>query len=219
MSQQVTSLENYYSARASEYEITSSYACRENAARMGPLKARHQLALEGHDVLEVACGPGYWTEAVAVTSRSIVATDRDPTLVSMVRNRLAANINVRCEVADAYTLDGIRGPFTAAFANFWWSHIPKSRIATFLTTLHSRLEPGSLVMLMDDLPYFSDKRRYDEEGNLLEERVLTNGDAFEIIKNFPTESELLRALEGRADSIIYRQFSADNVWSIRYQIK
>jgi SAM-dependent methyltransferase len=210
----------YYAARAGEYEAYVSYARPIYAAVMAPIRARYQLALEGHDVLEIACGPGYWTEAVALTANSILATDLDPVLVATVRSKLSRLGNVRCQVADAYTLTDIAGRFTAAFAQFWWSHIPAAKVRSFLTTLHSRLEPGALVMFLDSLPYRHPRgRRLDGAGDLLEKRVLSSGATHEIIKNFPTESEILAALAGIADSVVYKQFRADGYWSVTYRTK
>jgi SAM-dependent methyltransferase len=220
VSQHIATVERYYAARAREYEITSSYSRPTKAALLAPIRARYQFALEGHDVLEVACGPGYWTEAVALTARSVFATDRDPNLVSMARRRLAGAAHVRCDVADAYSLNGVPGPFTAAFANFWWSHISIPKLNHFLAALHSKLLPGALVMFMDETCYYSGhNRRLDGEGNLLEERILQNGDKFEIIKNFPDESEIASALNAFGDQVVYKKFAADGYWTVSYRTR
>jgi len=210
----------YYSARAEEYDVTASYLLPKHAVAIAPIKARYQLALQGHDVLEIACGPGYWTEAVALTARTVLATDLDPALVSKVKRRLLGVGNVQCQVADAYTLDGVSGPFTAAFSQFWWSHVPMSKLRLFLNTLHSKLKPGALVMFLDDLPYdHSGGRRVDEAGDLLEERVLRNGDKFEIIKNFPSESDINDTLAGSSEQVSYKQFRAFGYWTLSYRTR
>jgi len=220
MSNHIMTVEKYYAARASEYESTARYTRPENATLAAALKARYQLALEGHDVLELASGPGYWTEAVALTAHSILATDRDPFLVSMVRTRLSEATNVQCTVADAYRLEDLGGPFSAAFANFWWSHIPRKRLSSFLTQFHRILAPRALVMFMDDLPYYHRSTRHlNDDGDLLEERTLQNGETFEIIKNFPTSLEILTILSEHADDVVYKQFAADGYWTVRYRTR
>lgn len=212
--------EEYYAARAREYEGTTAYVKPSSAAVTAAIRARYQLELEGHDVLELACGPGYWTEAVSLTARSILATDRDPNLVSMVRERLVDKANVRCQVADAYTLTGVVGPFTAAFANFWWSHIPRADLQGFLATLHARLSPGALVMFMDDLRYYhGGERTVDADGNVIEERRLRNGTPYRIIKNFPSQAEVIGALGGCAEQIDYRPFAALGYWIVSYRTR
>jgi protein-L-isoaspartate O-methyltransferase len=218
MSKYIAEVETYYSARAMEYERTTGYTTPKEAALAAQMRARLQLALENSDVLQMACGPGYWTEVVALTARSILATDLDPTLISMVRQRLAGSANVRCQVADAYTLDSVSGSFNAAFANFWWSHMPKTRIREFLHVLHSKLAPGSLVMFMDDLLYYHPRpRAIDDEGNVLEERAILDGTRFQIIKNFPTKLEILSLLQGRATSIQHKEFIAEGYWTLSYR--
>jgi SAM-dependent methyltransferase len=210
----------YYSARAEEYESTVSYVREKCAATTARIIARYRLELEDKDVLEIACGPGFWTEAVALTARSITATDQDPSLVSMTAARLAGHCGVRCLAADAYDLRNVTGGFTAAFANFWWSHIPRGRLSAFLATLHSKLLPGSIVLFIDDLPYhWRGARRTTPDGDLLEERALKNGTTFEILKNFPTEREIHRLLEGSASDAAYRAFPDQGYWLLRYRTK
>jgi SAM-dependent methyltransferase len=212
----VSEQEAYYSERASEYEDSVGYGKPSYAAVMAPIRARYQLALRGHDVLELACGPGYWTDAVSLTARTVLATDLDTELVKMVRERFASRPNVSTQSANAYELETITGNFTAAFAQYFWSHVPKAKLRTFLKTLHSKLVPGALVMFLDNLPYFSN-RRMDEAGDLLEERFLRNGTRYEVIKNFPTESEILGVLSGISEQVIYKQFRSEDYWTLSYR--
>ena len=91
-------------------------------------------------------------------------------------------------MADGYTLDGITGVYSAAFAADWWSHMPKSKIPEFLRAVCSRLLHGSRVIIVDMLParnltYLGTYR--DEEGNLIHPRKLPTGEEFEVVKNFP----------------------------------
>ena len=211
-------VEKYYGARAGEYDATVKYWNPRAAAGVEDIKSRYRAALKGQDVLEIACGTGFWTEVAVSTAHSVVATDRDPTLVSIVRHKLSSAANLRCQVADAYALETVTGPFTAAFAQFWWSHIPKSKIRSFLAVLHTKLSRGALVLFSDDWPYKHEgTRRFDAAGNLLEDRLLRNGDRFEIIKNFPTEFELRTVLKGFADELTYVQCPAYGYWMLSYR--
>jgi SAM-dependent methyltransferase len=210
--------QQYYSARAGEYESTVSYVRSKCIATTSRLIARYRLELEDKDVLEIACGPGFWSEAVALTARSITATDQDASLVAMTAARLSGREGVRCLTADAYDLGDVGGPFTAAFANFWWSHVPRARLPAFLATLHGKLLPGAVVLFVDDLPYhWRGARRTTPEGDLLEERALKNGETFEIIKNFPTEREIAELLDSVATEVDYRAFPDQGYWLLRYR--
>jgi SAM-dependent methyltransferase len=208
----------YYAARAAEYDVSVGYGTPFVEQHLAPLKAQLQSALNGRDVLEIACGTGYWTHAVAATARSLLATDRDATSLTLAEARMASSEHVRCQLADAYTLDGVSGQFNAAFAMFWWSHMPKSKIPAFLRTLHSKLAPGARVVFADQLPYgWQGNRRLDEEGNLLEERTLIDGTPFEIVKNFPTEAEIAMLLAGIAQQPLYSTGADGRWWMISYR--
>jgi len=208
----------YYAARATEYDVSVGYGTPHVEADLAPLKARLRAALAGHDVFEIACGTGYWTLNAAQSAHSIVAADSDPTSIALARVRLASIAAARCLLADAYTLDGISGPFTAAFAMFWWSHMPKSKIHGFLNTLHARLVPGARVIFVDQLNYSHGQQRHiDGEGNLIEERRLLAGGKFEIVKNFPTEVELTHILSGFAQELDYSTCPEGRWWMISYR--
>jgi SAM-dependent methyltransferase len=212
------SVEAYYKARAEEYDVSAGYTDNVAEELRAPIKLRFQEAMKGHDVLEIACGTGYWTEVIAETADSVLATDIDPRMISIAEARLSSRSNVQCRIADAYTLDGIEGPFTAAFSHWWWSHIPKSRLSEFLAVLHNKLTPGALVLFSDSLPFGSNKTRNDNDGNRLEERILQDGRRFEVVKNFPTERELKNLLDGLAEDIVYREYPEQCNWELTYRI-
>ncbi|MET0383949.1 MAG: class I SAM-dependent methyltransferase [Burkholderiaceae bacterium] len=207
----------YYAARANEYDVSVGYGTPLLEAYLSPLKARLRAMLAGHEVLEVACGTGYWTWNAAQSAGSIVAVDADPTSVALASERLAPIASVRCALADAYKLDNIDESFTAAFSMFWWSHMPKAKIDRFLKALHARLVPGARVIFVDQLPYpHNEPRRFDDEGNLIEVRRLLTGETFEIVKNFPTEAELSQALSGFARTLDYSTCPDGRWWMASY---
>jgi ubiquinone/menaquinone biosynthesis C-methylase UbiE len=206
----------YYTARAAEYDVTAGYRDPVSEVQRTIIKSRFRNTLRGYDVLEIACGTGYWTEVIAAAANSVLATDINPDMLSIARQRLSRVSNVRFKVADAYSLQGVKGYFTAAFSHWWWSHMPRSQISTFLTSLHKILTPGALVLFADQLVYDWPKRRLDDEGNTLEERILEDGRRFEVVKNFPTEQEILRYLAGIAENIEYFQDLESGYWSIVY---
>jgi hypothetical protein len=105
--------------------------------------------------------------------------------------------NVRFQSADAYALDASLGQFDGAYAGFWWSHVPRSRMAAFLDSLHERLLPGAPVVLMDNRYVEGSSTpiaENDAEGNTYQRRRLADGSENRVLKNFPTEQDLREQL-------------------------
>jgi demethylmenaquinone methyltransferase/2-methoxy-6-polyprenyl-1,4-benzoquinol methylase len=209
----------FYAELGDDYDRVAGYTEAEAEKLRAPIKGRYRELFEGRDVLEIACGTGYWTNAIAPTARSILATDINPSLIAQARNRCSGLPNVRFVVADAYVLDGINGGFNAAFAHWWWSHIPKSRVGEFLSALHSRLSPDAFVLIADQLLYDRPDRRLDSGGNLLETRALPDGRTFEIVKNFPTADELGRIFDGIAEEFSYTERPREGNWELTYTLR
>ena len=111
---------DYYARRVQQYE--QIYQKPERQAELARLKAHLAGLLAGHDLLEIACGTGYWTAHLAPVVRSILATDAAVEVLDAARSKAYPKDRVRLEQADAYALDAITGTFTAGFAGFWWSH-------------------------------------------------------------------------------------------------
>lgn len=206
----------YYAERAPVYDETAGYTEAEAEVLRAPSKERYRKLFAGHDVLEVASGSGYWTEVVGEVATSVLATDVNQAMIDLARRRCRHLPNVTFSVSDAFTLQGISGRFTAAFGIWWWSHIPKGELETFLKALHNKLVPGSLVLFTDQLPYDGVGRRVDDEGNIIESRSLPDGRTFEVVKNFPTASEIAYVLGGIAENIAYVAYSAEKHWTVTY---
>ncbi|HYP40047.1 MAG TPA: class I SAM-dependent methyltransferase, partial [Chloroflexia bacterium] len=125
---------------------------------------------------------------------------------------------VRFQLADAYTLDGVQGEFSAGFAGFWLSHIPKSRLRPFLQNFHSKLGPGRLVVFADNNYVEGEMHpitRRDAEGNTYQMRKLESGAEFEVLKNIPDEAELCHLITGMADEVKY--VSLKYYWCLSYR--
>jgi SAM-dependent methyltransferase len=216
----VRSVVEYYSARASEYDLTAGYEDQVAEPLRAAAKARCQDLFRDRDVLEIACGTGYWTGVLAQVARSVLATDVCKKMLALARKRLAESGNVQFQVADAYSLDGVRGDFNAACAVWWWSHVPKRLLPRFLATLHSRLQPGARVLFVDQLPgaYVPKDQQLDPSGDTTEVRQLSGGRAFRVVKNFPGRDGVIEALAGLATGIDYREFPDECSWNVTYRV-
>ena len=147
-------------------------------------------------------------------------------MISRATARCARLQHVTFHHADAYSLDQLTGTFTAAFAVWWWSHIPKSRVAEFLKALHRKLVPGSLVLFVDQLRYevsgltgLAVQRQENSEGNTIEQRVLADGRSYNMVKNFPVKQELIPSLLGLAENIEYIERPEEKHWELTYNSK
>jgi demethylmenaquinone methyltransferase/2-methoxy-6-polyprenyl-1,4-benzoquinol methylase len=206
----------YYAELAPIYDHTAGYKDSVAERLRIPIKARYRDIFRARSVLEIACGTGYWTLPIAEVAKSVLAVDINPALLSQAEERCAHLSNVTFQVADAYTLAGIPTGFNAAFGIWWWSHVPRERIAAFLAALHGKLEPGAFVLFVDQLPYDGPARRKDAGGNTLEQRSLPDGRLFEIVKNFPTEEDIRSSLARIAENVEYIKRSDERSWTVTY---
>ena len=209
----------YYAQRAPEFDASAGYTDPVAEERRAPIKAGFRRLLRGHDVLEVACGTGYWTAVVAETARSVLATDINPPVLAIARERCRLLLNVEFMEADAYSLEGVPGDFTAACSFFWWELMPRERVRPFLLALHSKLAPGALVLFADHLPYEGRVRRENADGDTIEERVLRDGRHFEVVKNFYTRQQIAEVLRDMAIDMRFGELPGGKGWRLIYRAR
>jgi 2-polyprenyl-3-methyl-5-hydroxy-6-metoxy-1,4-benzoquinol methylase len=169
----------------------------------------------GGNVLEVACGTGNWTQVLSKRARSVTAVDQSDAYLKIARTKEYQGENVSFVKADAYSLDTVEGVFEAVFAADWWSHIPKSCIGDFVDSLMMKLEPRGAVVILDMLPSPTLDAMFshcDGEGNVIHRRSFEDGSSFEVVKNFPTESELREAFGRYGESMSYRRHNELRRW-------
>lgn len=209
-------LKNYYARRAGEYE--QIYQKPERPKDIAAVKKLLQRFLAERDVLEIACGTGFWTEAMAQGARSILATDINEEVLEIARNKSYPPGKVRFQQIDALSLQNIPDEFTAGFAGFWLSHLPISEVKIFLENFHAKMSPGGLVVLIDNryaegisTPIYST----DDDGNTYQLRKLADGTKHEIIKNFFTSDDFSLLLDGIADEVNLTEL--EYFWCLTYE--
>jgi ubiquinone/menaquinone biosynthesis C-methylase UbiE len=197
-----TSMVGYYADRAAEYERIYQKPERQDDLRR--LRTFVGDAFSGAHVFEVACGTGYWTGVVSRSAASVVAMDINEEVLAVARSKALDKEKVTFRQEDAYALPISPGKFTGGLSVFWWSHIPKARIRGFLRGFHRALAPGARVVFIDNVYVEGSSTpisRADERGNTYQNRRLDDGSTHEVLKNFPTASELRSALEGLAEDL------------------
>jgi len=202
LTQSDSALAGYYARRAQEYERIF-----QKPERQGDLRALRSFVVEafaGRHVLEIACGTGYWTQALARSAASVTAIDINDEVLEIARAKPIVGDKVVLQRADAYALPVFPQPFSGGLAGFWWSHVPKARLRSFLIGLHRALAPGATMVFIDNAYVEGSSTpvsRRDADGNTYQRRTLDDGSVHEVLKNFPTEEELRRTVDGLASNV------------------
>lgn len=192
----------YYARRAAEYDLIFDKPERQDDLRA--LRSFVAETFEGRDVLEIACGTGYWTQVLASSAASVTAVDINHEVLEIARARPIPWANVEFWREDVYALPRFSRLFSGGLAGFWWSHVPKARLRSFLTGLHHALAPGAPMVFLDNAFVEGGSTpisRRDADGNSYQKRTLRDGSTYEVLKNFPTEEELRHALDGLASDV------------------
>jgi 2-polyprenyl-3-methyl-5-hydroxy-6-metoxy-1,4-benzoquinol methylase len=205
----------YYRARAAEYD---EWWDRRGRYDRGPdatprwfaerdqiTGALSRLELRG-DVLELACGTGIWTERLIETARSVTAVDASPEMLELNRERLVLSATrVTYVLADLFTWRPDHAYDAVVFC-FWLSHVPRARLGDFLQLAAGAVRPGGRVFFVDSKcegTSMASNHVQPTPGQEVMTRLLNDGSAFQVIKNFwlPTELEQACAAAGLAVSV------------------
>jgi ubiquinone/menaquinone biosynthesis C-methylase UbiE len=217
MSHAAADLAGYYAARAAEYERI--YDKPERQMDLAVLRDRIPGALADRDVIEIACGTGYWTQFIAPSARSVSAIDINDETLAIARTKHYPPGRVTFEVADVYALAPRFTGFTGALAGFWWSHVPVADRKRFVAAVHRTLAPGAVVVILDNryVPGSSTPISHvDAEGNSYQRRALADGSEHVVLKNFPTEDELRAEIGDAASAIEYVEL--EYYWLLGYTL-
>jgi 2-polyprenyl-3-methyl-5-hydroxy-6-metoxy-1,4-benzoquinol methylase len=179
----------YYRRRAGEYDATAYGDVSAARARIGRLVAGMRPT---GTVLEIACGTGLWTEALAGAADTVTALDVAADAVAIAGDRVHSN-NVRFEIADIFSWTSA-ARFDVIFFSAWLSHVPMSRFEQFWQILRGLLAEGGRVLFIDEPIEIRDKEKYLPGGDEIVERHLEDGSRFRIIKNFVDPEQVERRL-------------------------
>lgn len=123
----------YYKERAREYE--NIYNKPERQEDLLQATDILQEIFTGKKVLEIACGTGYWTERIAETAKTILATDINETVIEIAKNKIYSRAQVSFKLMDIYHLpDEIT--HENLFGGFIFSHIKLENLNNFIDTIN-----------------------------------------------------------------------------------
>ncbi|WP_407570642.1 class I SAM-dependent methyltransferase [Deinococcus altitudinis] len=185
------SLRDYYRLRAQEYE---GIYLRDDAQRqleqLGLAAAVGRVCLN-RDVLEIACGTGYWTQFADRVARHVTAIDTASSVLEIASSKDLRR--TRFLAGDAYSPPEHEHGYSAGLALFWFSHVPRARHEEFLTAFHTRLEKGGRVLIGDnqDLPGVGGElSEADSGGDTFKTRRLADGTVHRVLKNYFSAAEI-----------------------------
>ncbi len=174
----------YYRAIANEYEDHQIDA--PGGAELWT--AIDAFRATGH-VLELACGPGAWTERLLRTATTVTAVDASPEMLERARARVR-DPRVRFIEADLLSWRPDK-TYAAVVFGFWISHVPEESFDAFWSLVGACLDEGGRVFFMDD--------NHRTEAELIEgpqspivERRLNDGTPFRVVK-IPYDAARLEA--------------------------
>ncbi len=214
MSNSDLEMKSYYRKRAPIHDDVYSYPERQKDLRY--LETYIPPQFSGRAVLEIAAGTGYWTQFIANQAQSLLATDATQEALEQIAQREIQG-TVLTQVMDAYSLNSLDQTFNGCFAGFWLSHVPREKLKKFIESIHGRLEPGSVVVFIDNSIAQCDRLPIvfeDELGNSFQDRILKDGSIHRVLKNFPTASELESVTSKFGENQKYLEL--DNFWLFQY---
>lgn len=184
-------LKEYYSKRAKEYDQVYHRNIPDRIQEQKYIGKKINNLFKGKYVIELACGTGYWTKYLIGSATKILATDISQEMLEIATARIRDK-SIQFLISDAYSLPMSKPLFTGAMSNFWFSHIPKTKIKKFLTTLHQGLAKNSLVVFVDNVynKEMGGELTAKKNGNSYKIRKLTNGKTYIILKNYYSKEKL-----------------------------
>ena len=193
----------YYEARAPEYddwyERRGRYADPQTDAAWFAELAQLQAAATGFaaalppraQVLDIACGTGRWTAALAERRDLAVAgLDQAPAMLAEAQARLdRLGLRATLVQGDALRLPFPTGAFDAAVSGFLFDHLTPEQRGAFLAEVRRTVRRGGRLLLLES------RLELRHSGDLeVQERALSDGRRFRVRKGLFTAETLREAL-------------------------
>ena len=150
-----------------------------------------QKSLKGRDVIDIACGTGWWDRYLSETAKSILGFDINNDVLEVAKSK-EYKCPTKFQIGDA-TIPRPAATFRRRPSpRFWLSHIPKARLHQWIDTLHTTLTTGSHVLHRRQQEHRRNGRTSRHEARRREHvqilRTLKDGSQHMILKNFCTKS-------------------------------
>ena len=193
---------DYYDARAPEYDDWYLRRGRYERGAIHDAAWNAELDTAGRwldglpwsgEIVELAAGTGWWSPLLA-SRGELSLYDTSSAALERARDRLVAHgLRAHLHIRDAWEepdrqVDGL-------FMGFWLSHVPRTRLADFLTLSRRWLKPAGRLAFIDSLADpASGAADHPTPADDLAVRRLDDGSEFTIVKVFYSPAELTAAL-------------------------
>jgi ubiquinone/menaquinone biosynthesis C-methylase UbiE len=195
-------LTQYYAVNADNYDQV--YADEARFDDLDDLQEMVAELFEGHKVLELGCGTAYWTDLIAEVAESVYATDISQEMLGLAETRGLDEDIVTFGQMDAFDLpDGMQGQYTAVFIGNLWRHVRREEQEKYLKTLRAKLGKDVLLVVLDESAVEGQTvtARTDADGNTYQFVTADDGERYEIMVNYLTDSTLRKRFGDHARQI------------------
>jgi demethylmenaquinone methyltransferase/2-methoxy-6-polyprenyl-1,4-benzoquinol methylase len=173
----------YYRSAAADYGV--------NQAAAGELAAALDEFGPTGDVLELACGPGTWTQQLLRHAASVTAVDAAPEMLARARARVGDG-HARLIQANLFEW-APTAKYDLVFFGFWLSHVPLDRFDEFWALVRTCLKPEGRVFFVDDNARTPEELIYGEASSVIQRR-LKDGTSHRAVKVPHEPAELEKRL-------------------------
>lgn len=181
----------YYQRRAGEYDATAYGDLTAARSRIDRIVAELPPARRA---LELACGTGMWTRALATRTTQLVAVDAALETVGRAKTRCPPAVGFVC--ADVFEWVP-RGRFDLVFFAFWLSHVPSRRVPDFFDSLSRLLTPTGQVVFVDEHLGRAGKETVSGGNHEVAQRTLSDGSEHRLVKVYVDPDRLAGQLQAR----------------------
>lgn len=185
---------DYYIARANEYDEWFLRKGRYDRGKklnalwfseVQELKQKLKQFNPKGQVMEIACGTGWWTQELVKYADHITAVDAVKEVLAICKKKIKVK-KVTYIQKDIFSLK-LQKKFDVVFFSFWVSHVPPGLFESFWQLVHSWLKPDGRVFFIDNLKSSTHVTDYSSTTDL---RKVKSGEEFLINKIFYKPEEL-----------------------------
>lgn len=148
------------------------------------------------EILELACGTGFWTRQLSQYARRLTAVDGAQEMLTIAKARTERD-DVEWIHANLFDWKPHK-QFDLVFFGFWLSHVPPEKFDAFWKMVKAATKPDGRVLFVDSLfQPTSTAKDHDlkDPAATLTTRKLNDGRTFEIVKVFHKPEELAARLK------------------------